>query len=83
MNSSSESGKPWTLGDIRQMNLQLEAYCQTPGCGWFATFDLDKLIDECGPDYVLPDDGPGMPCQKCGGEHLKFKLAYPHPEADS
>lgn len=73
---------PWTLGQIRAHNLQVEAYCQTPGCNWFCSFDLDRLIEQAGPDYELPDEGPGIACETCGGTGLKFMLAYPHPAPD-
>ena len=71
----------WTFGKIREMNLQLEASCQAPNCGWFCRFDIDALIAQTGPDYPLPEKVPGIPCGKCGGE-LKFQLAYLHPEPD-
>ena len=45
----------WTLGQIRKMNLELEAACRTPDCGWFSSFNVDQLIEQVGPDYWLPD----------------------------
>jgi hypothetical protein len=74
----SQRDRPWTLSAIRQLNLQLEAYCRSPGCGWFALFDLDQLIKDLGPEFELPADGPDMPCQKCGLANLEFRLAYPN-----
>lgn len=71
----------WTLGGIREMNLELEAACETPNCGWFAGFNLDPLIERHGLDYWLPENGPGFPCEKCGG-HLNFQVAYLHPPAE-
>ena len=68
----------WTLGAIRDGNLQLEVYCQSEGCGWFGILDLDQLIEGAGSDHELPEDGPGFPCEKCGGTDLKFMLAFPH-----
>ena len=68
---------PWTLAAIKHRNLQLEAYCQVPGCGWFCSFDIDALIERAGPDYELPD-GPGIDCGACGGTEVIFKLAFAH-----
>ena len=75
--TAREPGR-WTLGAIRERNMQLEVYCQSEGCGWFSSFNLDQLIEGAGPDYELPDYGPGFPCEKCGGADLKFMLAFPH-----
>jgi len=62
--------------------LQLEAYCQAPGCNSFVVFDLDVLIEAEGTDLVLPEDGPGIECPQCGGSDMKFKLVFLHPETD-
>ena len=75
------SEEPWTLGAIRRMNLQLEAVCQKPSCGCFASFDIDKLIDELGADFELPADGADLACGKCGGP-VEFCLGYLHPDPD-
>ena len=69
----------WTLGAIRERGLRLEAVCRTPGCGWFGTFDVDQLIAGLGPDYELPEHGPGLTCQKCGGDEVRFQLAMVPP----
>ena len=52
-----------------------------PGCGWFGRFDVDALIARFGADFGLPD-GPGFPCENCGGTPLKFQVAYLHPAPD-
>jgi len=74
-------GEPttWTLGAIKARGFHLEGQCVAPGCGWFAIFDLDGLIDAAGPDYVMPELIPDVNCQLCGGR-LKFVLAMLHPE---
>lgn len=72
----------WTLGQVRDMNLELECACETPGCGWVGRFNVAALIEELGADYRLPDDGPGFPCEKCGGKDVKFQVAYLHPDPD-
>ncbi len=69
----------WTLIQIKDGNLQLEAYCQTEGCGLFYVFDLDALIGSVGPDYRLPEFAPDMDCSECGGL-LKFMLAAMPPD---
>lgn len=69
----------WTLGQIREMNLELECACQTPGCGWFGRFDVAGLIATFGADYWLPENGPGIACEKCGGRDVTFQVAYDHP----
>jgi hypothetical protein len=74
-----EGAPGWTLGAIRNRGMRLEAACKTPGCGHFVVFDLDALIARAGADYPLPDGGPGMPCEQCGGE-LKFQLAVWHSD---
>jgi hypothetical protein len=72
-------GEPttWTLGAIKARGLKLEGQCVAPGCGWFARFDLDSLIEAAGPDYVMPELIPDVPCELCGGR-LKFVLAMLH-----
>jgi hypothetical protein len=68
----------WTLSAIKQRNMALEGYCQSPGCGRFYVFDVDGLIVSAGPDYVVPEILPGIVCDACGGA-LKFKLAMMRP----
>ncbi len=69
----------WTLGAIRARNMRLEAACAAPDCGWFASFDLDKLIEGLCPDYPPPDQGPGIACEKCGSDTVRFQLAMVPP----
>ena len=71
----------WQLGGIAKMNLELEAACETPDCGWFVSFNVPAPIEKHGEDYWLPEYGPGIPCEKCGG-HLNFQVAYLHPAPD-
>ena len=66
--------RPWTLGAIRDMNLQLEAACAEPGCGWFTTYDVDKMVSEFGADCELPTDAGGLTCGQCGAP-VDFGLA--------
>jgi hypothetical protein len=68
----------WTLAAIKANNLVLEAYCQTEGCKHFFVFDLDRLIEIAGPDYMIPEIIPDMVCTECGGE-LKSALAMMPP----
>jgi hypothetical protein len=74
--TAEPDGEPttWTLAAIKARGFQLEGQCVAPGCGWFAIFDLDGLIEAAGPDYVMPELIPDVPCQLCGGR-LKFVLA--------
>ncbi len=69
----------WTLGAIRRRGMKLEAACKTQGCGAFVVFDLDGLIARVGADYPLPETGPGLACESCGGE-MKFELAVWHSD---
>jgi hypothetical protein len=69
----------WTLGAVRKHGMRLEAACKTAGCGSFVTFDLDALIAQLGDEYPLPDTGPGIACEHCGGE-MKFQLAVWHSD---
>jgi len=79
--TTEPDGEPttWTLGAIKARGFHLEGQCVAEGCGWFAIFDLDRLIDAAGPDYVMPELIPDVDCQLCGGR-LKFVLAMLHPE---
>ncbi len=82
MAEDKPDGPPgWTLGAIRKHGMRLEAACKAAGCGHFAVFDLDGLIARLGADYPLPESGPGMTCERCGGE-LKFQLAVWHSDHD-
>ena len=78
--TGNDGADRWTLGAIRERGLRLEAVCRSPGCGWFATFDVDQLIARLGADYRLPDGGPGIACQKCGGNEVGFQLAMAPPD---
>lgn len=60
------ASKPWTLGSIRDMNLQLEAACLEPGCGWTAAYDVNRMIAEFGADCELPTGKGGLSCEHCG-----------------
>ncbi len=71
----------WTLGGIQRINLELEAACRTPDCGWFYSFNVEELIEQVGPDSRLPPSGAGIPCRECGGT-LKFQVAHLHPAPD-
>jgi len=64
----------WTLGSIKARGLTLEGHCQGKDCGFFATFDLDRLIANAGADYRVPEFVPGIECPECGGA-LKAVLA--------
>ena len=70
----------WTLAAIRDRGMRLEALCRAPGCGWFGVFDLDALIGGLGPDYRLPEHGPGIACARCGGDAVRFQLAMAPPD---
>lgn len=68
------TARPWTLGAIRDMNLQLEAACAEPGCGWFTTYDIDKMVAEFGVDCELPTEQGALACGQCGAP-VDFGLA--------
>ena len=63
----------WTLGSVKSHHFELEAVCEQDGCRLFWRFDLDRLIEEAGPDFAIADIPP-MTCQSCGGP-LKVVLA--------
>ncbi len=83
-NNPAKNGGPrsscWTLARVREMNLQLEGRCQAQGCAWFGVFDIDKLIEQLGPDYELPENAPGTSCGLCGSGPIKFQLASLHQD---
>jgi hypothetical protein len=71
----------WTLGQVKAMNLQLEASCRAEGgCRRFFVFDLDRLIKSVGADYALSDIPP-MTCEECG-RPLKIELASVPPSQE-
>lgn len=72
----------WTLGSIRACGLTLEGHCLDRDCGYFATFDLDRLMASAGADYRVPEFVPGIECPQCGGP-LKAMLAAMPPEEDN
>ncbi len=71
---------PWTLGAIKKRNMALEGYCETEACGQFYAFDVNRLIEDFGAEYLVPEYLPDITCSECGGR-LKFKLAMVPPEA--
>jgi hypothetical protein len=63
----------WTLGQVKAMNLQLEASCRAEGgCRRFYVFDLDRLIERVGADYALSDIPP-IASEECG-KPIKIEL---------
>ncbi|MEX0842419.1 MAG: hypothetical protein WD039_09075 [Xanthobacteraceae bacterium] len=84
MNADATKNPPprWTLARVRDMHSQLEGRCQAEDCGWFGVFDLDRLIDQLGPDWELPENVPGMVCGVCGASPVKFQLASLHRDED-
>lgn len=78
MNDTNGPLTSWTLAAIKAQGLALEGYCQSEGCGHFYAFDLDRLIETAGADYVVPEILPSIVCVACGGQ-LKFKLAMMPP----
>lgn len=48
------------VGAIKARNLALEGYCETEGCGHFYVFDIDRLIEEAGVDYLVPEFLAGL-----------------------
>ena len=77
--TAEHDGEPttWTLGAIKARGLDLAGKCSQAGCGGFASFDLDGLIEAAGPEYVMPELIPEVSCPLCGGR-LKFVLGMPH-----
>ena len=69
----------WTLGGVRKHGMKLEAACKTDGCGQFVIFDLERLIAQFGEDYPLPESGPAITCEQCGGG-MKYQLAVYHSD---
>jgi hypothetical protein len=67
---------PWTLGDIKDLHMSLDGICPVEGCGNFYTFDVDRLIETRGRDWIVPDELP-FPC----ADHhvpVKFQLTMNH-----
>lgn len=86
--SEEAPASSWTLRDVRATrdkfsNFRIEAQCVTPDCGWFSIFDLDALIAMKGLDWVVPELVPGLACQACGGDRVKFQLALYQDDPDA
>lgn len=62
----------WTLGTVSARGYMLEAYSQVESCRKFFAFDLPRLIDTVGADYLVADI-PEMVCEACGS-HLEIKI---------
>jgi hypothetical protein len=71
----------WALAAMKAGNLSLEGHCQAEGCKHFVVFDLERLIELAGPDYIVPEIIPGMVCTECGGD-LKSTLAMTPPAGE-
>jgi hypothetical protein len=72
----------WTLGSIKARGLTLEGHCTDRDCGYFASFELDRLIASAGADYRVPEFVPGIECPHCG-RPLKAMLAALPPDESS
>ena len=68
----------WTLGAVQARGMQLEASCKKESCRHFSVFELGRLIEMVGADYLISDIPP-MTCESCGGP-LKIELATGHQE---
>jgi hypothetical protein len=66
-----------TLGKIKAAGNGLDGHCVTEGCRTWFGFDLDKLIVDLGPDWVLPEFVPEFTCTECGGPLKFYLVGYP------
>jgi hypothetical protein len=48
----------WTLGAVKERNMEINALCQNEACRHFFTFNLDALIEGAGADFLLADIPP-------------------------
>jgi len=65
-----------TLGKIKADGYGLDGHC-VDGCRAWYNFNLDKLIADLGPDWVLPEFVPEFPCPDCGGRLKFYLVGYP------
>jgi hypothetical protein len=70
----------WTLGSVKERNMEINALCATEGCRHLYVFDLDALIEGAGADYAVADIPP-MTCPRCDGP-LAIRLSFVQPEPD-
>ena len=68
----------WTLGAVQARGMQLEASCKNEGCRHFYVFELGRLVEMVGADYLISDIPP-MTCEHCGAP-LTIELAMGHQE---
>ena len=71
----------WTLGAVKERNMEIVTLCEQEGCRHLFVFNLDQLIEGVGPDYPLADIPP-MPCRKCGVSPLAIRLSFADPGHD-
>ena len=66
-----------TLQDLKDHGMGLHAHCLALYAGHGAPLDIDKLIEQFGPDYVFINDkriGPACVCQRCGHKGAKLTV---------
>jgi len=68
-----------TLGGIKERGMGLDGCCVTETCRAWYGFDLDRLIRDLGPDWVLPEFVPEFTCTSCGGRLKFYLVGYPPP----
>ena len=70
----------WTVQELIDSDMRLEAYCHDPRCHHHQRLDLAKLRDKLGPDApAMADDLiPKLKCTRCGGREVG--LIYTSPK---
>jgi len=68
----------WTLGAVKDRNMDVMAFCETDGCRFMAIFGLDELIETFGRDFRI-GDLPPMSCEVCGAGPMKVSLGMGGP----
>jgi hypothetical protein len=69
------------LGSLQAQGCSLVAFCESRGCGHYATIDLDALLKRFGPDFNTVEGDAliraTLVCSKCGGRRLSVQLKPP------
>jgi hypothetical protein len=70
-----------TLGDLRRKpedpigRRGFHATCDRPTCGHTRTFDIERLIEQFGRDYLIRDFERRLVCRICGARGPNVRVA--------
>ena len=77
MSDRPQKPSPATLGNLKDQELDVLAWCNA--CGHNAVLALGPLVDRLGRDHPVPDVRQVMRCSECGSREVDTRPAWQTP----